>query len=62
MTRENVVCDTAEGWMDNPEPVSRATVRHWISQHDGPTFAEFIEDNGDQDEYDSNVVFEWLGY
>jgi hypothetical protein len=53
--------DTAEGWIENPAYVNRATVVSWLRQHNA-SVDEFEEDNGTADEYRSDKVFEWLGY
>ena len=53
--------DTAEGWVDNPEPVDVATVTKWLQQHDC-ALAEFQEEHGEHDSYNSADVFIWLGY
>ncbi len=53
--------DTAEGWMDNPSYIPKATVKSWLVEHYA-SLSEFIEDNGDRESYRSDKVFEWLGY
>lgn len=53
--------DTAEGWIDRPEMVSRATAEAWLDQHDVCS-DEFFEEYGDREMYSSRDVFIWLGY
>lgn len=60
----NVERDTAEGWIENPDPVNKETAMRWLSQHEvaGAELRGFFEDLGDRDMYGSDEVFAWLGY
>jgi hypothetical protein len=54
--------DTAEGWIENPWPVSRKTALNWVAEHGEDLIADFLEEHGKKDSYCSREVFLWLGY
>lgn len=53
--------DSAAGWIDQPEMITRATAEAWINEHD-VCIGEFFEEYGERETYSSRDVFIWLGY
>jgi len=53
--------DTAEGWIEDPEPIPRLTALRWLRLHSA-CLSDFFDDCGDRDYYDSDQIFVWLGY
>ena len=62
----DVLSDTAENWIDNPEYVGVATAHRWIENEHGASWDEFLQDNPSAVVIGSGVmsdtIFKWLGY
>lgn len=49
--------ESAEGQI-----ISKERAKREVEKHNGDTWAEFLQDNGEHASYDAQSVLDWLGY